>query len=134
MRFAASGLTCGGCVSTVKGALDAVPGVTSATVTLTGAAVAGSASAEACVAAAAGVGKTLAPITRRVYSVEGMTCGGCVGGVKEAIQGVRGVESVEVELEGRAVVVGSYAAGVEEAVGGVGKKAVLVEGESEVVA
>lgn len=42
------------------------------------------------------------------YDVQGMTCGHCVKAVTEEIQGVAGVESVEVTLEpGAAVVVGA---------------------------
>ncbi len=41
-------------------------------------------------------------------NIEGMTCGHCQKAVIEALQGVQGVEQVEVDLEsGKAVVQGS---------------------------
>ena len=43
-----------------------------------------------------------------VLSIEGMSCGHCVGAVRRALEGVPGVEQVEVRLdEGRALVRGT---------------------------
>ena len=39
------------------------------------------------------------------YTVQGMTCGHCVSAVKEEVSGVAGVESVDVELDTKLVVV-----------------------------
>ncbi|GAA3738526.1 copper ion binding protein [Spinactinospora alkalitolerans] len=44
-----------------------------------------------------------------VYSVEGMTCGHCVGSVREEVGGIAGVESVDVDLATGAVTVTSAA-------------------------
>ncbi|GGO69231.1 heavy-metal-associated domain-containing protein [Nonomuraea cavernae] len=41
------------------------------------------------------------------YVVEGMTCGHCVSSVKEEVGQVEGVTSVEVELDGGLLTVGS---------------------------
>ncbi len=43
-----------------------------------------------------------------VLSIEGMSCGHCVGAVRRALEGVPGVEQVEVRLEeGRALIHGT---------------------------
>ncbi|MGJ9374433.1 heavy-metal-associated domain-containing protein [Nesterenkonia sp. CF4.4] len=34
-----------------------------------------------------------------VYTVEGMTCGHCVGSVQDAVRAVKGVQSVEIDLQ-----------------------------------
>ncbi|MEY4400908.1 MAG: hypothetical protein RL072_773 [Actinomycetota bacterium] len=38
-------------------------------------------------------------------TIEGMSCGNCVRHVTEAIQGVAGVKSVEVSLEGKSAAI-----------------------------
>lgn len=43
--------------------------------------------------------------TERVFSVQGMTCGSCKAKVGGALEGVEGVESFEVDLLNRLVVV-----------------------------
>jgi mercuric ion transport protein len=49
--------------------------------------------------------RSTAPADAMVFHVKGMTCSGCEAGVEQAIQGVKGVESVEVSSErSRAVV------------------------------
>lgn len=41
------------------------------------------------------------------YTVTGMTCGHCVSSVTEEVQGIPGVEGVQVELESGAVTITS---------------------------
>ncbi|MGN9837579.1 heavy-metal-associated domain-containing protein [Nonomuraea sp. H19] len=61
--------------------------------------------------------------TAATYTVKGMTCGHCVSSVKEEVGEVAGVTSVEVDLAGGLLTVGSdepideakIAAAVEEA-------------------
>jgi len=43
----------------------------------------------------------------RTFTVQGMTCGHCVSSVTEEVQGIPGVESVDVVLETGAVTVTS---------------------------
>ncbi len=52
---------------------------------------------------------------KKIINIEGMSCGGCVARVKKALEGIPGVESVNVELEAkRAEVTGSEQALREE--------------------
>ena len=54
---------------------------------------------------------------RQVFTVEGMSCEGCVGTVTAALEGLPGVESVQVSLAGKqAVVVGPPGQVTEQAV------------------
>jgi copper chaperone CopZ len=54
---------------------------------------------------------------RQVFTVEGMTCEGCVGTVTAALEGLPGVESVQVSLANKqAVVVGHRGNATEQAV------------------
>lgn len=135
--FVVGGMTCGGCVGRVKEAIEAVAGAESVVVTLEPphAVVEGTAETAEVEAAVRGVGKSATLLQREesVFEVGGMTCGGCVGRVKEAIGGVTGVEKVTVTLEPpRAVVEGTATASeVEAAVKGVGKSATLLAGDGE---
>ncbi len=38
---------------------------------------------------------------RKIIHIEGMSCGGCVARVKKALEGIPGIESVNVELEAK---------------------------------
>jgi copper chaperone CopZ len=101
-RLRITGMSCGGCVGGVRDALQAVMGVSSAEVTLDPplATVRGTAGTDALVAAVTAAGKGVsvwAAETR--LRIGGMSCGGCVGGVRKALEGVEGVEGVEVILE-----------------------------------
>ncbi|SCK20787.1 heavy-metal-associated domain-containing protein [Vogesella sp. LIG4] len=42
-------------------------------------------------------------MTRQVLKVDGMTCGGCANGVKNALLTVAGVQAVDVDLASKAV-------------------------------
>lgn len=88
-------------VSTVKKPVGAVEDVS-----IGQAAVEGSPSADACGTSVAGIEKTLAPARGRVSNVEGMKCHTCVGGVNEDVEGVKGVEIVELQLEGERLLLG----------------------------
>ncbi|WP_174875757.1 heavy-metal-associated domain-containing protein [Vogesella oryzae] len=44
-------------------------------------------------------------MTQQVLKVDGMTCGGCANGVKNALQAVAGVDAVSVDLASKAVTV-----------------------------
>jgi copper chaperone len=44
-------------------------------------------------------------ITQKIIKVEGMSCGHCVMRVKKAIEGVQGVNKVDVNLESKQAVV-----------------------------
>lgn len=94
-------MTCASCVSRVEKALQAVPGVQSATVNL--------ATEEASVATDAGVGAgVLADAVRKagydvatrelVLQIEGMTCASCVTRVEKALRKVPGVADATVNL------------------------------------
>ena len=48
-------------------------------------------------------------MNRTTYSVNGMTCGGCVRKVKAAIGGVDGVDGVEIDFKNRQAIVTSDA-------------------------
>lgn len=100
--LAVDGMSCAGCASRVEKALNAVPGVASATVNfaLARAAVtydpdrvATDAFADAVRNAGYGV-----DTTRVSLDIGGMTCAGCAGRVETALRGVPGVVSAEVNL------------------------------------
>jgi copper ion binding protein len=105
------GMTCIKCVGRVERALRAVPGVESVAVSLeTGvAAVRGAAPADALTAALAAAGypaavagasgPAAAPPAVVHLSVEGMTCGKCVGRVERALRAVPGVTAAAADLE-----------------------------------
>lgn len=95
------GMTCASCVTRVEKTLQAVPGVTGATVNL--------ATEQASVSADAGVtADALADAVRKAgydvattetaLQVEGMTCASCVGRVEKALKKVPGVSSAVVNL------------------------------------
>ena len=55
---------------------------------------------------------------KRKIQIEGMSCGHCVAHVREALEEIRGIESVEVSLEEKcATIVGNTAEGdIKEAI------------------
>lgn len=109
------GMTCMGCVGRVKGALEGVAGVSQVDVVLeTGAAtvvgegLVGDVLVGAVLEGAGKVAAVEAVDETVVLMVKGMTCMGCVGRVKGALEGVSGVRKVDVVLDtGIATVVGS---------------------------
>lgn len=100
------GMTCMGCVGTVKEAIQAVQGVERVNISLQSGIVTVTHSGEderLLVRAVESVGKVARVendgIRQVTLRVEGMTCMGCVGRVKKALQSVEGVEDVDVSLE-----------------------------------
>ncbi|MEQ6289287.1 heavy-metal-associated domain-containing protein [Vogesella sp. GCM10023246] len=49
-------------------------------------------------------------MTQQVLKVDGMTCGGCANGVKNALLAVAGVDAVTVDLASKAVTVDYHGA------------------------
>jgi heavy metal translocating P-type ATPase len=94
-----TGMSCASCAGRVERALQAVPGVTLATVNLATetAAVCGIASTEALIGAVTGAGYGVAdePV---MFEVEGMTCASCVARVERALLSVPGVTRAAVNL------------------------------------
>lgn len=103
-----SELSCGHCVGTAKKALEAIPGVESADVTLTQAIVKGDVDPELLVKAIvdAGYQAKIADEKTTILQLSELSCGHCVASVKKALEAVPGVESAEVTLE-QAIVKGN---------------------------
>ncbi len=100
LRFAVTGLTCGGCAARAERALATVPGVTAAEVsfatheaTVRATEAAGPALAEALQAA----GKP-ADLARLHFSVEGLRCGACAARLEASLAALPFVISVQVNL------------------------------------
>jgi len=97
-------MTCGKCVGRVERALQAVPGVTAASVDLAAgrARVEGAADAGAMIAALedAGYPAQVAEVWNVELAVDHMTCHKCVGRVERALKSLAGVRAVAVLLEG----------------------------------
>jgi heavy metal translocating P-type ATPase len=93
------GMTCASCSGRVERALQALPGVASASVNLaTGRAeVTGSARADAAISAVRAAGYDV-PLAPQTLGVEGMTCASCSGRVERALLAVPGVTSATVNL------------------------------------
>ncbi len=101
VRLQIGGMTCASCVARVEKALNAVPGVTNASVNM--------ATEEAYVESntTLDVGALSAAVTKAGYeiksteivlNIEGMTCASCVGRVEKALAKVPGVAGVSVNL------------------------------------
>ncbi|KAL3904889.1 MAG: hypothetical protein SGPRY_011119, partial [Prymnesium sp.] len=134
------GMSCTHCVASVQRALEAVPGVTHASVDLQSgvALVSGAATSAALVEAVASSGKTAvvmggqeaqpSAFSATTLRVEGMTCGHCVSSVQKALEAVPGAQRVNVDLEsGVATVQGPAApAALVEAVEAGGRNATLI--------
>ena len=103
-----SELSCGHCVNTVKKALEAIPGVESADVTLEQAIVKGDVDPQVLVDTVikAGYQAKIADDNSTVLALSELSCGHCVNNTKKALEAVPGVTSAEVTLE-KAVVKGS---------------------------
>ena len=96
-------MTCGKCVGRVQRALQAVPGVTAASVDLAaGRARVEGGTAGAMIAALedAGYPASVAEVWNVELAVDHMTCHKCVGRVERALKSVAGVQMVAVLLEG----------------------------------
>ena len=96
------GMTCASCVAHVESALKEVRGVSSVRVNLATEKAAleldsGEVSLEELVRAVDEAGYTV-PVERGSLNIGGMTCASCVAHVEEALRGVRGVLSVNVNL------------------------------------
>ena len=98
------GLHCGGCVSKLQQALEAVDGVQSAAVSLNPqrAVVHGTASDKAILTAIESVGLTGRfrennPVM--AFPVEGLHCGSCVSKLKKSLESIEGAHGVTVTLE-----------------------------------
>ena len=106
LNLAVTGMSCKHCQAHVKEALEKVPGVASAEVDLEGAKACvkadDSVTADALVKAveAAGYGASLLEGKTVTLPVKGMMCGHCQARVKKALEGVAGVTSADVDLEG----------------------------------
>ena len=102
LQLPVEGMTCASCVAHVEGALKGVPGVSSVKVNLATEKAAvdlesEEVSPEALVKAVGGAGYSV-PVERVALNIGGMTCAACVGHVGEALEGVQGVLSVNVNL------------------------------------
>ena len=102
LQLPVEGMTCASCVAHVEGALKGVPGVSSVKVNLATEKAAvdlesEDVSPEALVKAVDGAGYAV-PVERVTLNIGGMTCAACVGHVGEALEGVQGVLSVNVNL------------------------------------
>jgi len=100
--LAVDGMSCAGCASRVEKALNAVPGVASATVNFALARAAVTYDPDRVITEAfsdavrnAGYG---VDTTRVSLDIGGMTCANCAGRVESALRGVPGVVSAEVNL------------------------------------
>ena len=132
VTLAVEGMMCGNCEAKVRGALEEVAGVRSASVDWEAgtAVVYGDAAAEELVDAVECTGKDASLLQTLTLVVEGMMCGNCeakVRGALEAVDGVRSVDSVDWEA-GRAVVTGGASAEtLVDAVEDTGKDAALLK-------
>jgi len=124
VKLRVDGMTCGGCVRTIRGALEALDGVASAVVSLeeksatVTLASAGAVTPEALVAAVVAAGKAAsvweeeaAAATAHAAAsivkleVDGMTCGGCVRKITGVLTALDGVASAVVSLEEKSATV-----------------------------
>lgn len=97
-----SELSCGHCVASTKKALEAVPGVESADVTLDKAVVVGDVDAHALIKAVADAGykAELAHDDHKVeLALSDLSCGHCVATTKKALEAVDGVRHVEITVD-----------------------------------
>jgi len=133
------GMTCASCVARVEKALQAVPGVSRASVNLASerAAVEFSARADfgAVVRAVNAVGYAVRESTTEL-AIEGMTCASCVGRVEKALARVPGVLGASVNLATEKAQVrhlaGAVSAGqLEAAVGAAGYVARIASGAAD---
>lgn len=106
LNLAVTGMSCKHCQAHVKEALEKVPGVASAEVDLEGAKACvkadDSVTADAPVKAVEAAGYGASPLEGKTVTlpVKGMMCGHCQARVKKALEGVAGVTSADVDLEG----------------------------------
>ena len=106
LNLAVTGMSCKHCQAHVKEALEKVPGVASAEVDLEGAKACvkadDSVTADALVKAVEATGYGASPLEGKTVTlpVKGMMCGHCQARVKKALEGVAGVTSADVDLEG----------------------------------
>lgn len=106
LNLAVTGMSCKHCQVHVKEALEKVPGVASAEVDLEGAKACvkadDSVTADALVKAVEAAGYGASPLEGKTVTlpVKGMMCGHCQARVKKALEGVAGVTSADVDLEG----------------------------------
>ena len=106
LNLAVTGMSCKHCQAHVKEALEKVPGVASAEVDLEGAKACvkadDSVTADALVKAVEAAGYGASPLEGKTvtFPVKGMMCGHCQARVKKALEGVAGVTSADVDLEG----------------------------------
>ena len=106
LNLAVTGISCKHCQAHVKEALEKVPGVASAEVDLEGAKACvkadDSVTADALVKAVEAAGYGASPLEGKTVTlpVKGMMCGHCQARVKKALEGVAGVTSADVDLEG----------------------------------
>lgn len=106
LNLAVTGMSCKHCQAHVKEALEKVPGVASAEVDLEGAKACvkadDSVTADALVKAVEAAGYGASPLEGKTVTlpVKGMMCGHCQTRVKKALEGVAGVTSADVDLEG----------------------------------
>ncbi|GBC81595.1 Copper-exporting P-type ATPase A [bacterium HR10] len=109
VRLEVGGMTCGGCAAALASALEALPGVRSATASYEK----GEATVEydpervrleKLVEAVKEAGFTVKAVTATI-PVEGMTCAGCAASVHQALVRRDGVKAVEVSVEKKHAVV-----------------------------
>lgn len=106
LNLAVTGMSCKHCQAHVKEALEKVSGVASAEVDLEGAKACvnadDSVTADALVKAVEAAGYGASPLEGKTVTlpVKGMMCGHCQARVKKALEGVAGVTSADVDLEG----------------------------------
>ncbi len=109
--FDIESMSCASCVNKIETALKAVPGVTSAFVSLADktATVNGSASEADLLQALTDVGypgKTVVTIANEVtFEIDNMNCASCVGKIEKALNSVSGVVSAEASLADKSVTV-----------------------------
>lgn len=118
------GLNCASCVGRVERALNALPGVSEASVNLAAeradVRMGADVDAATLVTAVEGLGYQV-PVRPVTLSVEGMSCAGCVRGVERALLAVPGVTSANVNLATEKAVVSGVAA-VDDLIAAVGSK------------
>ena len=130
LNLAVTGMSCKHCQAHVKEALEKVPGVASAEVDLEGAKACvkadDSVTADALVKAVEAAGYGASPLEGKTVTlpVKGMMCGHCQARVKKALEGVAGVTSADVDLEGAKATVACGTGVSEEAL----KKAIVDAG------
>ena len=131
LNLAVTGMSCKHCQAHVKEALEKVPGVASAEVDLEGAKACvkadDSVTADALVKAVEAAGYGASPLEGKTVTlpVKGMMCGHCQARVKKALEGVAGVTSADVDLEGAKATVACGTGVSEDAL----KKAIVDAGD-----